>query len=98
MYSVTRDDSEESPTWAPTTCRHTVSGAISLPSRGTFHLSLTVLVHYRSLASIWPSAMVLPVSGGTSRDPPYSGSTSEGGNFRLQACYFLWLNFPVRFI
>jgi hypothetical protein len=33
---------------APTVCRHTVSGSISLPSRGTFHLSLTVLVHYRS--------------------------------------------------
>src|SRR5918911_3639693 len=26
---------------APTVCRRTVSGAISLPSRGTFHLSLT---------------------------------------------------------
>ena len=37
---------------APTACRHTVSGTISLPSRGAFHLSLTVLVHYRSLESI----------------------------------------------
>jgi hypothetical protein len=26
-----------------------VSGSLSSPSRGTFHLSLTVLVHYRSL-------------------------------------------------
>ena len=33
---------------APTPCRHTVSGSISLPSRGSFHLSITVLVHYRS--------------------------------------------------
>ncbi len=33
---------------APTVCRHAVSGSISLPSRGSFHLSLTVLVHYRS--------------------------------------------------
>ena len=33
---------------APTACRHTVSGTISLPSRGAFHLSLTVLVRYRS--------------------------------------------------
>ena len=32
---------------APTACRHTVSGSISLPSRGSFQLSLTVLVHYR---------------------------------------------------
>src|SRR5690606_7121764 len=37
---------------APTICRHTVSGSLSLPSRGAFHLSLTVLVHYRSLGSI----------------------------------------------
>ena len=32
-----------------TDCKPTVSGTISLPSRGTFHLSLTVLVRYRSL-------------------------------------------------
>ena len=31
-----------------TACRHTVSVTISLPFRGAFHLSLTVLVHYRS--------------------------------------------------
>src|SRR2546428_14098224 len=31
-----------------TACRHSVSGTVSLPSRGAFHLSLTVLVHYRS--------------------------------------------------
>ncbi len=33
---------------APTVRRHTVSGSLSLPSRGAFHLSLTVLVRYRS--------------------------------------------------
>lgn len=33
---------------APTDCKRTVSGTISLPSRGTFHHSLTVLIHYRS--------------------------------------------------
>ena len=32
----------------PTACGHTVSGSLSLPSRGSFHLSLTVLVRYRS--------------------------------------------------
>src|SRR5918911_3874919 len=37
---------------APTACRHAVSGTISLPSRGAFHLSLTVLVRYRSPGSI----------------------------------------------
>src|SRR2546422_4913349 len=29
-------------------CKHTVSGTLSLGFRRTFHLSLTVLVHYRS--------------------------------------------------
>lgn len=29
---------------APTACRHTVSCSISLPSRGSFHLSLAVLI------------------------------------------------------
>src|SRR5690606_16264906 len=37
---------------APTVCMHTVSGSISLPFRGSFRLSLTVLVHYRSITSI----------------------------------------------
>ena len=36
----------------PTVCRRMISGSLSLPFRGSFHLSLTVLVHYRSLASI----------------------------------------------
>jgi hypothetical protein len=36
---------------ALTVCKPTVSGTISLPSRGTFHLSLTVLVRYRSPVS-----------------------------------------------
>ena len=33
-------------------CKHTISGSISLPDRGSFRLSLTVLVHYRSSVSI----------------------------------------------
>ena len=37
---------------APTACTHMISGSISLPSRGSFRLSLTVLVHYRSVVSI----------------------------------------------
>ncbi len=34
---------------ALTDCKRTVSGTLSLPSRGTFHHSLTVLIRYRSL-------------------------------------------------
>src|SRR5690606_14270381 len=33
---------------APTACRHPVSGLFHSPRRGAFHLSLTVLVRYRS--------------------------------------------------
>ncbi len=39
-------------TGAITACKHTVSGTLSLPSRGTFHHSLTVLIRYRSSGSI----------------------------------------------
>src|SRR5215831_12101351 len=35
--------------WPLTACEYEVSGSLSSPSRGAFHLSLTVLVHYRSL-------------------------------------------------
>ena len=44
---------------ALTACKHTVSGTISLPSRGAFHLSLTVLVRYRSQGSIQAYQVVL---------------------------------------
>src|SRR3989344_6970999 len=40
------------PSWSTTTstpCRHVVSVLFHSPHRGSFHLSLTVLVHYRSL-------------------------------------------------
>ena len=42
----------QSPLRAPTVCMYAVSDSISLPSRGSFRLSLTVLVHYRSITSI----------------------------------------------
>ena len=58
---------------APTACRRTVSGTVSLPSRGAFHLSLTVLVRYRSRESVQPWRVVPPASRGVSRAPRYSG-------------------------
>ena len=36
----------------PAACKFWVSCSISLPSRGSFHLSLTVLVRYRSFRNI----------------------------------------------
>src|SRR5581483_3962507 len=64
-----------SPLRAPTFCMHAVSGSISLPSRGSFRLSLTVLVHYRSITSIYPWRMVPPSSDRISRVPPYLSYT-----------------------
>ena len=58
---------------ALTDCKHTVSGTISLPSRGTFHHSLTVLIHYRSSSSIQAYQVVLADSHKVSRAPCYSG-------------------------
>ena len=48
-------------------------GLFHSPSWGSFHLSLTVLVHYRSLSSIQSYQMVLANSDRISPVPPYSG-------------------------
>src|ERR1700752_4537172 len=59
---------------ALTDCRHTVSGTISLPSRCTFRLSLTVLVRYRSPGSIQAYRVVPADSQQISRARCYSGT------------------------
>ncbi len=56
-------------------CTHTVSYSISLPARGSFHLSITVLVHYRLLTVFSLSKMVLLDSYWISCAPHYSGAT-----------------------
>ena len=59
---------------APTDCKRTVSGSISLPSRGTFHLSLTVLVRYRSPGNIQAYRVVPADSQQISRARCYLGT------------------------
>src|SRR5215813_5378927 len=72
------------PDQALTDCRHTVSGTLSLPSRGTFHLSLTVLVRYRSPGSIQAYQVVLADSRQITGVRRYSGtSTRQVDSFRL---------------
>jgi hypothetical protein len=52
-----------------TVCRHTVSGSFHSLNKGSFHLSLTVLVHYRSprvfslgrWTSLLPTGLACPV-------------------------------------
>ena len=58
---------------APTVRRRMVSETVSLPSRGTFHLSLTVLVRYRSDRNIQAYPTVWADSHGVPRDPCYLG-------------------------
>ena len=67
------------------------------PHRGSFHLSLTVLVHYRSpevfslgrWSSLLPTGF--PVSRGT------QGHRRKCDRFRLRDCHPLWFPFPVGF-
>src|ERR1700722_20644144 len=62
---------------ALTACRHMVSGTLSLPSRGTFHHSLTVLIHYRSLDSIQAYRVVPADSQQIPRARCYSGKNTK---------------------
>ncbi len=66
------------PKGAPAAWGRMISGSLSLPSRGSFHLSLTVLVRYRSTVSIQPWRVGPPDSDGVSRVPPYLGSFLAG--------------------
>src|SRR5215468_7011304 len=80
---------------APTDCRQTVSGTISLPSRGTFHLSLTVLVRYRSPGSIQAYQVVLADSRQITGVRRYSGHAQQTRNFRLPDYHRLRCRFPT---
>ena len=62
---------------ALTACRHTVSGTLSLPSRGTFHHSLTVLIRYRSPGSIQAYRVVPADSQQIPRARCYSGNDHD---------------------
>src|SRR5260370_5855254 len=59
---------------ALTDCKRTVSGTLSLPSRGTFHHSLTVLIRYRSSRSIQAYRVVPADSQQIPRARCYSGT------------------------
>ena len=76
---------------ALTDCRHTVSGTLSLPSRGTFHHSLTVLIRYRSLDSIQAYRVVPADSQQIPRARCYSGTLRQ-----QTACFRLRGSHPLR--
>ena len=82
------------PRRATTPCRHTVSGLFHSPDRGSFHLSLAVLVRYRSSPSIQPWGVGPPDSDGVSRVPPYLGSRWAYARFRIRGVRPLCRAFP----
>ena len=82
---------------ALTACKRTVSGTISLPSRGTFHHSLTVLVRYRSPGSIQPYQVVLADSQQILGVRCYSGVLQRGQKFSLTGLSPSTAGFPTPF-
>ena len=81
---------------APTACRHRVSGSLSLPSRGSFHLSFTVLLLYRSLGSILAWRVVPPPSLRIPRVRRYSGYRAPLRRFvYMTLTFFGWASHPI---
>ena len=75
-----------------------VSVLFHLPHRDAFHLSLTVLVRYRSEIIFSLGRVVLPDSNGISPVPPYLRIIAPIINdFRIQDYYLLWFHFPEDF-
>ena len=81
---------------APTACRQAVSGTVSLPSRGAFHLSLAVLVRYRSQESIQGWRVDPPDSHRVSRARRYSGADCRGDPIRVRGSHPVPPAFPGR--
>ena len=77
-------------------CKHRVSGSLSLPSRGSFHLSLTVLYAIGRQPS-------LALEGGPPCFPPDFTCPAvlwcrlAASSFCLRDCYPLWSGFPTLF-
>ena len=90
-----------------TACKLTISCSISLPSRGSFHLSLTVLVHYRwsRIFSLGGWSPQIPtrfhVSRGTqqpTKSPPsfnYGAITLFGSSFQTLSSRRRFCNFVL---
>ena len=92
----------------PTVCRHAVSGTFNSPSGVLFHLSLTVLLHYRSLGVFsfgkWSSQLPTGflVSRGTQEHRSgrsvsfaYEAVTRYGGPFQGPSARVGLGNFPA---
>src|SRR5947209_6727631 len=80
--------------WPLTAGEYVVSGSISSPFRGAFHLSLTVLVHYRSLKVLSLGGWS-PSFPQTHRGSWYSGSQRARHRLSLRDSHPLWWGLPT---
>ena len=89
--------STRSPRRAPTLCKHIISDTISSPSRGAFHLSLTVLVRYRSLCLFSLGRWSSQIQAGFLVSDPTQEHPRSLFQFHLRDYYPLWWFFPDSF-
>ena len=77
-------------------CKHRVSGSFSLPSRGSFHLSLTVLcaIGRQEVFSLGRWSSLLPAGFHV---PCGTLGSSVILSLRLRGCHPLWPSFPAMF-
>jgi hypothetical protein len=82
----------------PTVCRHAVSGSFNSPPGVLFHLSLTVLLHYRSLRvfSLGKWSHQFPTGFLVSRGTQ-GHKQGRRSLFRLRGCHSLRRPFPGSF-
>ncbi len=82
---------------SPAACKCTGSGTFNSACCGAFHLSVALLVHYRTSGSIQPWGVGPPASHGVSRAPCYSGKpmVTEILPIRLRGYHPLWPGFPA---
>ena len=79
---------------APTACRHTVSGTISLRSRGTFHHSLTVLSAIGHQGIFRLSGWSRQIHTGFLGPRATWDTVRKSLEFRLRGCHPLCRRFP----
>ena len=84
-------------------CKLTVSGSISLPSRGSFHLSLTVLfaIGHMVVFSLWGWSPFLPSGFLVSRRTPDSASLAQYFVYRIVTFFdlpFQITRLPIRIL
>ena len=77
-------------------CKHRVSGSLSLPSRGSFHLSLTVLcaIGHQSSLGLGGGPPCFPQD---SSCPAVLWILTLSSPFHVRGCYPLWQRFPTLF-